>query len=259
MHSLNGEKIRLIGDYHTHTVYSSGGLYHHGKGTVFENAMQAKLLGIREIAITDHGPAQRFYGMKISEMKRCRNDINEAEKLISGIKIYLSVEANIVDTKSGIDIEEEQKGIFDYISAGYHHGCKNSRTISNIVSYSRCMPSGSYERLRTYNTDTVVRALTKNDIKVLTHPLDKGPFNVKEVFKACEASGTLVEINNRHDNLSADDIYEIAKFDIRFIVSSDAHKPSEVGKCDKAIAKLIKSGIDISRIVNLEKEETNWK
>ena len=104
-----------------------------------------------------------------------------------------------------------------------------------------------------------MRALTKNNIKVLTHPLDKGPFNAEEVFKACEESETLVEINNRHDNLSIDDIYEIAKFDIRFIVSSDAHKPSEVGKCDKAITKLIKSGIDISRIVNLEKEETNWK
>ncbi len=55
MHSLNCEKIRLIGDYHTHTVYSSGRFYRHGKGTVFENAMQAKVLGIREIAITDHG------------------------------------------------------------------------------------------------------------------------------------------------------------------------------------------------------------
>ena len=52
----------LTGDYHTHTVYS------HGKGTVLENAMQAKALGLKEIAITDHGFEQLAFGIKNKKM-----------------------------------------------------------------------------------------------------------------------------------------------------------------------------------------------
>lgn len=259
MQMMKGDNLRLVSDYHTHTIYSSGGFYHHGKGTVLENSMRASERGIREIAITDHGPAHKFYGIKIPDIPRCRDDIYEAEKRIKDVKIYMSVEANIIDTISGIDIEEDQKGLFDFIIAGYHYGCDKSSTVSNIISYSRCMPIGSYERLRTNNTEKAIRAITRNDIKVLTHPCDKAPFDKKEVFKACEARGTLVEINNRHDNLSVHDIYEIAKFDLKFIVSSDAHKPSEVGRCGKAIEKVLKSGLDVSRVVNLKKGEPNWK
>ena len=39
----------LTADYHTHTPYS------HGKNTVLENVTAAKKLGLKEIAITDHG------------------------------------------------------------------------------------------------------------------------------------------------------------------------------------------------------------
>ena len=40
--------MRLFGDYHTHTTYT------HGKSTVEENVQQAELLGLKEIAITEH-------------------------------------------------------------------------------------------------------------------------------------------------------------------------------------------------------------
>lgn len=253
MQAVKDQKLRLLGDYHTHTVYSKGIFYRHGKGTVLENAKEAFKKGLKEIAITDHGPAHRLYGINIAEIPQCRDDIEKAKKLIPDITIYLSVEANIVDTSSGLDIEEADRELFDYLTAGYHYGSKNSRTIRNIVSYSGCMPIGSRERLRSWNTDKVIRAIYQNDIKVLTHPCDKAFFDEEEIFKACEARNTIIEINNRHDNLSIQDIYEIAKFDLKFIVNSDAHKPKEVGRCEKGIAKVLDSGLDISRVVNLER------
>lgn len=245
--------LKLIGDYHTHTIYSSSKIYKHGKGRIIENAKRASELGISEIAITDHGPAHRFYGIKISELPKIRKDIEEANKIIKDIKIHLSVEANIIDTPRGIDIEEKDIDEFDYLTAGYHLGCESGQTIKNIISYGRCMPRGRYERLRSNNTNMTIRAIYQNDIKVLTHPFDKAPFHKDEILKACEENHTLIEINNRHNNLTVDDIYEIAKYNIKFIISSDAHRPREVGKCELAIEKVLKSGLEIGRVVNLER------
>ena len=42
--------MRLWGDYHTHTSYS------HGRGTVGDMVLAAKDRGLKEVAITDHGP-----------------------------------------------------------------------------------------------------------------------------------------------------------------------------------------------------------
>ena len=39
----------LTADYHTHTVFS------HGKGQIIDNANVAKLKGLKEVGISDHG------------------------------------------------------------------------------------------------------------------------------------------------------------------------------------------------------------
>ena len=55
----------LTGDYHTHTIYS------HGKGTVLENVMRAKEVGLQEIAITDHGFEQLALVCATSGSRSC--------------------------------------------------------------------------------------------------------------------------------------------------------------------------------------------
>ena len=52
--------MELFADYHTHTKHS------HGKGKVLDNVAQAELIGLDEIAISDHGPGHMFgIGIKI--------------------------------------------------------------------------------------------------------------------------------------------------------------------------------------------------
>ncbi|WDC83585.1 PHP domain-containing protein [Caloramator sp. mosi_1] len=46
--------IKIIGDYHTHTIYS------HGKGTIEDNVKAAINKGLKEIVISDHGPGHMF-------------------------------------------------------------------------------------------------------------------------------------------------------------------------------------------------------
>lgn len=89
------KSFRLTADYHTHTVYSKVGPYLHGKGTVLQNAAAASLRGMRELAITDHGPTD-FYGLDLKKIPQIRDDIVKAMKRFPSVKIYLGVEADIV-------------------------------------------------------------------------------------------------------------------------------------------------------------------
>lgn len=50
--------MRILSDYHTHTIYS------HGKGTIEENVEAARKIGLKILAISDHGPGHMGFGIK---------------------------------------------------------------------------------------------------------------------------------------------------------------------------------------------------
>ena len=105
------------------------------------------------------------------------------------------------------------------------------------------------------NTQMVLNALYENDIKILTHPGDKAYFDMVEIAKACADTNTLMEINAQHAHLSVQHIKMCAKTDAKFIISSDAHKPEEVGTLRLALHRAKEAGLDLERIVNLAKVE----
>jgi putative hydrolase len=101
----------------------------------------------------------------------------------------------------------------------------------------------------------ITDALRLNDIAILTHPGDKGPFDILEIAKVCAETGTLIEINGRHGHLTADEIKVAMQVEgLNFIISSDAHSPDAVGKYKEALQRALDAGLDISRIVNIRGE-----
>ena len=92
----------------------------------------------------------------------------------------------------------------------------------------------------------VTDALRLNDIAILTHPGDKGPFDILEIAKVCAETNTLIEINGRHGHLTVDEIKEAMQVEgLNFIISSDAHKSEELDLYyNEAVAKLKSFGID---------------
>jgi putative hydrolase len=102
-----------------------------------------------------------------------------------------------------------------------------------------------------HNTDLVVRAIYENEIKILTHPGDKGVFDIGEIAEACAARGTLMEISTWHDWLTIEGIKQAAKTDARFVISSDAHTPDRIGDCLGAVERSRAAGLDLERIENL--------
>ncbi len=247
-------KYRLKYDLHTHTTYSCAGPYLHATGSILENVAAGVALGLETIAITDHGPHE-VYGMRIKQIPKMRQEIEEAKALYPGIEVLLGVEADIVDTPNGTDLLDEEFELFDFVNAGYHYGTPHSKMLRNFMSGRGIVSQSEIEKLREFNTEIALRALHNNNIKVLTHPGDKAPFDMVELCKACESTGTLMEINAKHKHMTVDEIKLASGYDVSFIIGSDAHKPGQVGRYVSSVAKAIEAGLDLSRIVNLEERK----
>lgn len=245
------DKYRIIGDFHTHSVYSRVGPYYHAKGTIMDNAKAAHEAGLKYLAITDHGPSD-LYGLDIRLLDKMRADIKEASEAFPDLKIYLGVEADIVDSDNGLDVSPEDIPKFDFINAGYHY-VPNSNMAENFTSFRlRAASKSQIEKLRQQNTDRIIKALTSNNIKILTHPGDKAYIDEEAVANVCEKTNTLMEINCRHPHPNLRDLKIYASHDVKFIIGSDAHKPDKVGRYVKSLALALKAGIDPARIVNIK-------
>ena len=181
-----------------------------------------------------------------------RRDVAEAARKYPEVKIQLGVEANIIHSGNGLDVAPEDIEKFDFINAGYHHGVPKGDMIRNPICSAGIYPSGSRQQLENRNTEMALRAIYENPIRVLTHPGDKGPFNIKEIGRACEARGTRLEINSRHSHLTAEEIRQTMNFDVTYVVSSDAHKPSQVGGVEAALERAEEAGLDFGRIINIK-------
>ncbi|MBN7772934.1 PHP domain-containing protein [Clostridium aminobutyricum] len=244
---------RMLYDLHTHTTFS------HGKGSIKDNVEAALKKGLVKIAITDHGPGHLTYGIKRSAIPEMRREIEELKKIYPHIEISLSVEANIVKSGKGLDIKPDEFAQYDFVIGGYHYGVLNGYCIENYLQKhvphrkGGKLDSRGIRRLRMKNTEMMVRAIYENNLKILTHPGDKGPFDILAIAKACEAQGTLMEISTWHKHLTVEEIKTAALTDVRFIISSDAHVPSRIGDFQGGLDRAIEAGIDLDRIVNIER------
>ena len=238
-------KYKVKYDYHTHTVYS------HGKGTIGDNIRAAFEKGLSGVAISDHGPGHLLYGVNRKKIQNMRHEIEKQRDSYKDMDIFLSVEANIINTGNCLDLDEDEINEYDFVIAGYHFGVKNGYCGENFFHcLSNIALSGKKDLLKK-NTDMVIKAIYENPVKILTHPGDKAPFDITEIAKACADRGTLLEISAHHKNLTVEEIKQAAKMDVQFIVSSDAHTPDKVGSCETAIRRAMEAGLDMERIVNI--------
>ncbi len=240
-------KYRMLWDHHTHTTYS------HGKGSILDNVRAAHEKGLKSIAITDHGPGHYFYGMKMARIPEMRADIEEAAKVFPEVKVLLGVEANTILKPPYVDINDDDWEALDLVLAGFHFAVLGAGAAANRLGLRS-------QSLMVQNTDMILNTLfhaeeNGHHIEILTHPGDKGPFDIPEIARACEKTGTLMEINGKHPHLTAEEIRQAEPYDVRFVISSDAHVPENVGMFMPQLLRALEAGLDPERIVNIVQEE----
>ena len=236
--------MKILADYHTHTVYS------HGKGTIEENVKVAISKGIKTLGISDHGYKNVAYGVKIDDFKRMREEIDMLnEKYNDQIKILLGVECNILDNNGNIDLNDKFDKYLDYVMAGYHFGSIPT-SLKGMVNICQNYFFKS-EKAKEYNTEAIINTMKNNDIFVITHPGDKGDIYIEVVAKVAEDTDTRLEINSSHSFLNAEQLKKIKDYNLKFIIGSDAHIPQNVGNFELALDAVNKSGLNKSLIENI--------
>ena len=233
------------GDYHTHTVYS------HGKGCIEENVLRAAKMGLKEIAIADHGFNHMFFNVRRSELPDMRRQIADLRIKYPCIQVYLSVESNVLDKQGHIDIKEKDWESLDLAVCGFH---KLVFAPLSAAAYFATNNLGSKSaKTIARNTDAYVNAIIKNKIDILSHPGNFCKCDVREVARACKSYGTYFELNGKRIHLSDEELEIAAGEGVEFVCDSDAHTPRRVGDFSVAIAAIERVGIPYSSIANYDR------
>lgn len=240
--------MKIIGDYHTHTVFS------HGKGTIRDNVEAAIDKGLKEIAICDHGPGHQLYGVKKKEIFRMRKIIDELNKEYKEINIILGLEANVMDYRGNIDVDEEILEVLDILLLGFHYGIIPKHKDARFKFYflnpvSKVLPLLE-KRMVKLNTQTLIKAINKYPVDLITHPGSKAKLDIKKLARAAYKRGTALEINSSHSQLSVKNIKIALTEKVEFYINSDAHRPSTVGNVSKGIERAVEAKVPIYRIKN---------
>lgn len=229
----------LLYDLHTHTVFS------HGKGSPRDNVEAALKAGLKKIGITDHAPGHRAYGVKNTE--KYFREIERLKKEYSGrIEILAGMEFNFLGLKGQTDFLDEYREHLDICLAGFHKFALASDF------RSLCYLSVSPKRNIVRNTDVYIAVAQSGIFDVITHPGYALKPDIKELARVCAETDTLMEINEKHNDLTPEDFQTAAAEGARFIISSDAHSPEKVGQALGAYRAAKIAGV-LEAVVNVEK------
>ena len=248
--------MELTADYHTHTVYSDG------DNTIMENAEQAKKVGLREIAITEHGFSHIWFGIRRKQMPQFIRESREAER-VTGVRTLVGIESNIRGKSGLCDLTEKDYENFDVYLAGIHVCIYFDKYADRKIGWGSWMRSKMHikpsKSLIRYTTEAYINTVKKNPIDVLTHVNYLCWSDAVEVAKCCRDYGTYIEISSKKQHLTDEELAAVADTGVRFVINSDAHYIERIGELKLAEEQIKRVGIPLDRIDNIDGRLPNFR
>jgi putative hydrolase len=221
-------------DLHVHTLFSHCGIH-----TALEILSRADEIGMKGIAITDHGPALPGGRLNNPFFERFKSPY-------PNVKLLKGMECNVADAHGKIDLPQPFKKFIDVVLLGLH---PNIPTGQGISAY----------------TDMLNAAIEKNPcVDIITHPNDPNyPVDYRRIARAAKAAGMAIEINNskilysRAETQSAVDLVTVCRDEsCKIAVNSDTHAIHELGLDDSVRPILESAGFPPELIVNRNERST---
>ena len=232
--------MKLIADYHIHSNNSKFGL---SKASIEEIARKANSVGLKEIAITDHG-FKHFFATSKDKLIKARELIDELNESM-GIKILLGIEADVISAAGDIDVDDETLQMIDMLLIGYH---KMIKTDFATFFGGQRKNIGAIEKA----TDAFINAISRYNVDIVAHPGNGLKLNLYRLGKFCAENSVFIELNNRHHNYTKQEINDLIRSGCEFVVSSDAKNEFSVGNVDRVIDFVLKNNIPTERIINYD-------
>lgn len=222
--------LQIIGDLHTHTVACG-----HALGTVNENLAQAKQLGHRCLAITEHcgaipsAPHLWFF-----------DNLLRTPREVDGVVLIRGVETNIRNRQGEVDLPEHYLRRMELVIASAH-----------VEAFEDDRTDPDY-------TEMYCSLAANPLVDIIGHSGDpRFPHNCEETVRAYRKYGKVVEINGsspRSRKGSQPICLQIAKlckyYGVPVVLSSDAHCSQNVGAVASAAALLESIDFPESLIIN---------
>lgn len=199
----------IRGDLHTHTTLTDG------VATLEEMVTTARGRGYDYLAITDHAPNLFMQRMTLDKMLQQREQVRSLETQLAGdggraMSLLHGTELNIA-ADGTVDWPEDILVGFDVCVASVH---------------------SHFDQPRGEMTRRFLRACENPQVNIIGHPsarkIGKRPpveVDWHEVFRACAATGTALEVNaspGRLD-LASDHIKAARDAGVKFSIDTDAH------------------------------------
>lgn len=241
--------MQFVGDYHTHSRFSDG------RQSVEDIIRSARARGLKEIAVTDHGPLVAVIGVeKASDYLKTKAEI-AAQPEYEDIRVLVGAEANIRDMQGTLDIPGEITEELDLLIAGLHPYTLPTSLEDGmgifVQNSLRHLGRRQRDKAIEHNTIAVLEAIDKNpELDIISHPGLFFALDVYEVGRACARNDVLFEINCGHEFPDLSAIMEAERAGANFIINSDAHFRSSVGALAYGEYVIETLGIDKDRVVN---------
>lgn len=231
--------IMLKIDLHIHTIASG-----HAHCTIWEYIQQAKKLKMKTIGISEHGPMLR-------DALTSNNYflvIGRIPEVVDNIRILKGAEANIINKKGEIDINNKVVDRLDYVMANLHDGAS-------------CKDRGPK-----LNTEAVINAINSGKVNIISHPAHFKRFklDLDKVIEVACSRNVLLEINLSHVKKYVDRpmefpygiinlkkiVEEIKKRKKKIIIGTDSHNIWELGDISKLDKIKKEIGLTDNLIIN---------
>jgi len=241
--------MELFADYHTHTTYSDG------RGAPAENIKAALGRGLKEVAITDHGPKSIGTGVAGPEtFLAIKEEVAGLAPRFPEIKVLVGVEAAVVGRDGRLDLPKEIIGQLDLLIAGHHPyyipenlGDALHYTLPNLMARLR---RSAREKMRNTNTKALLETVRKYPVDIISHPDLMMPVEPDELARACACKETALEVNTGHHYNKEDIVRAAARRGARLAINSDAHYPESVGDLASGAALVERLGFPAEMVIN---------